>query len=70
MVSIIKELIELNLEALTMIPDAELLASLILNKQEEEGMLPPLSPGEYPIQTEMRDGRKVLYYPITKWEKE
>lgn len=44
MVSKIKELIEINLQTLNEVPDAELLSELILYMQETSGMLPPHRP--------------------------
>lgn len=42
MINDIKLLIEMNLESLEVIPDAGLLAELILYHQEKKGMFPPL----------------------------
>lgn len=52
------------------IKDLNKLMDKVLQTCEEEGMKPPIKDTDFPIQTDLKDGNKRLYYPITNWEPE
>lgn len=64
MIDKIKELIEINLENLSVIPDASLVSALILEMQERSGMVPPINEKE---SFQILDNGKMTY-EVRQWD--
>jgi len=62
MVTRIAQIIEINIEALSEVPDAQIVASVILEVQENLGMLPPKRPEQ--------DLDCMTTFLVNKWEEE